>query len=100
MTESKKNMTEVNVMLASLAEDIVNLMLREHQSIHLELEHVGKLISDASQSLTASFDELNKIAAKQHAIISSTPMNEMIFSSAPSRMAFRSREFPTARAIS
>ena len=76
MTESKKNMTEVNIMLASLAEDIVNLMLREHQSIHLELEHVGKLISDASQSLTTSFDELNKIAMKQNSIISSTSLAE------------------------
>lgn len=71
MNESKTNKDEANIILASLAEDIVNLMLREHQSIHLELEHVGHLINDASTSLTTSFDELNKITAKQNALFAS-----------------------------
>ena len=70
MNKSKTNKDEVNIMLAELSEDIVNLMLREHQSIHLELEHVGHLISDASKSLTTSFDELNKITIEQNKIFS------------------------------
>ena len=70
MNKSKANKDEVNIMLAELSEDIVNLMLREHQSIHLELEHVGHLISDASKSLTTSFDELNKITIEQNKIFS------------------------------
>jgi len=69
MNESITNKTEVNEMLASLASDIVNLMLREHQSIHQELEHVSNLIGDASKSLTTNFDELNTIAVKQNTLI-------------------------------
>lgn len=72
MNKSNPNNAEVNAMLASLAEDIVNLMLREHQSIHLELEHVRQLISDASKSLTSSFDELNKITVEQSTISNAT----------------------------
>ena len=57
--------------LVNLADEIVDLMLREHQSIFLELEHIGRLINDASGSLTASFDELNKITAIQNKLINS-----------------------------
>ena len=46
MNESSTDSAEANEMLASLASDIVNLMLREHQSIHQELEHVSKLIRE------------------------------------------------------
>ena len=70
MNESSTDNAEANEMLASLANDIVNLMLREHQSIHQELDHVSKLISDASKSLTSSFDEINTIAVKQNALLS------------------------------
>jgi len=66
MKESITDKAEVTEMLASLASDIVNLMLREHQSIHQELEHVSKLIGDASKSLATNFDELNTIAVKQN----------------------------------
>ena len=70
MNESSTDNAEANEMLASLANDIVNLMLREHQSIHQELDHVSKLIGDASKSLTSSFDEINTIAVKQNALLS------------------------------
>lgn len=70
MNKSKTDKIEINLTLANLSEDIVNLMLREHQSIHLELEHVGKLINDASKSLSTSFDELNNISAQQNKYIS------------------------------
>lgn len=69
MKESITNEADINEMLADLANDIVNLMLREHQTIHQELEHVSKLIGDASKSLTINFDELNTIAAKQHTLL-------------------------------
>lgn len=69
MNESSTDNAEANEMLASLASDIVNLMLREHQSIHQELEHVSKLIGDASKSLTSSFDEINTIAVKQNTLL-------------------------------
>jgi len=71
MDKSNTNNAEANTMLADLAEDIVNLMLREHQSIHLELEHVGRLINEASKSLTANFDDLNKITVEQNLITDS-----------------------------
>ncbi|MDT8282408.1 MAG: hypothetical protein RQ982_06275, partial [Gammaproteobacteria bacterium] len=70
MKESTVNKVGINAMLASLAEDIVNLMLREHQNIHQELEHVGQLINEASASLATSFDALNKIAEKQCSMLS------------------------------
>ena len=70
MNETSTDNAEANEMLASLANDIVNLMLREHQSIHQELDHVSKLIGDASKSLTSSFDEINTIAVKQNALLS------------------------------
>jgi len=63
------NKAEVSAMLANLADDIINLMLREHQSIHTELEDVSKLIGDASKSLTASFDELNTITANHNLLL-------------------------------
>ena len=69
MKESITNEEDVDEMLTGLAYDIVNLMLREHQSIHQELEHVSKLIGDASKSLATNFDELNTIAAKQHSLL-------------------------------
>ncbi|MBT8119013.1 MAG: hypothetical protein KJN89_04780 [Gammaproteobacteria bacterium] len=69
MNESNTDDTEANEMLASLANDIVNLMLREHQSIHQELDHVSNLISDASKSLSSSFDEINTIAIKQNSLL-------------------------------
>lgn len=75
MKETTNN-TEMNVMLTGLAEDIVSLMLREHQSIHKELEHVGHLISDASASLTTSFDELNSIAARQQLMLETSEQNK------------------------
>lgn len=71
MKESINNKSDTNEMLTSLANDIVILMLREHQSIHQELEHVSKLIGDASKSLTENFDELNKISAKQITLLNS-----------------------------
>jgi hypothetical protein len=69
MKESITNKTDANGMLADLANDIVNLMIREHQSIHQELEHVGKLIGDASKSLTINFDKLNTIAARHNSLL-------------------------------
>lgn len=69
MKESITNKTDANEMLADLANDIVNLMIREHQSIHQELEHVSKLIGDASKSLTINFDELNTIAARHNSLL-------------------------------
>jgi uncharacterized protein Yka (UPF0111/DUF47 family) len=68
MKDSKKTI-EINTVLTGLAEDIASLMLREHQSIHDELEHIGHLINDASTTLTTSFDELNSITAKQQVIL-------------------------------
>ena len=77
MKGTTTNSKEISSMLSSLAEDIVNLMLREHQSIHQELEHVGRLINEASTTLTASFDELNKITEKQNAILDPTSQKEI-----------------------
>ncbi len=69
MTSKIIRKAEINTALEILAEDVVNLMLREHQSIHQELEHVKNLIADASASLTTNFDELNKIATQQQAML-------------------------------
>ena len=73
MKETTTTKAEINSILTSLAEDIVSLMLREHQNIHQELEHLGNLIGDASASLSTSFDELNRIAAKQQAMLDEAP---------------------------
>jgi len=70
------NTAEINMILTGLAEDIVSLMLREHHSIHKELGHVSHMISDASATLTASFDELNRIAAKQQKILERTQQSD------------------------
>jgi len=56
---------EITVMLRELAEDIVSLMIREHQSINRELDHVSRLVTDASTMLRSNFDELNRIATQQ-----------------------------------
>ena len=69
MNDSDTINEELSTMLSSLADDLVNLMIREHQYIHQELEHVRQLVGDATRSLTSSFDEINLLAIEQNTMI-------------------------------
>lgn len=61
---------ELTAILSDLADDLVNLMIREHHNIHQELEQVRQLVGDATRSLTASFDAMNILAIEQNTVIS------------------------------
>lgn len=45
--------------LAALAEDIISLMLREHQKIQQELSSIRQLIDDASGTLMTSLEQIS-----------------------------------------
>ncbi len=47
--------------LATLADELIRLMMREHQSIQQELYCISQLSDDASQSLSASFAQIRKV---------------------------------------
>jgi len=70
MDDSSTTNEEISAMLSGLADDLVNLMIREHQYIQEELENVRQLIHDATGSLTAGFDEINILAIEQNTMIS------------------------------
>ena len=69
MSDSGITNEEISDALSDLAGDLVNLMIREHQYIHQELEHVRQLVGDAARSLTASFDQINILAIEQNTMI-------------------------------
>ena len=70
MNDTSPTSKDVTTMLTSLADDLVSLMISEHQNIHQELEHVRQLVGDATRSLTASFDEMNILAIEQNTTVS------------------------------
>ena len=70
MNSPSETNEELSALLSNLADDLVNLMIREHQNIHQELEQVRQLVGDATRSLTASFDEMNILAIEQNTVIS------------------------------
>lgn len=69
MNDSSTTNEELSAILSDLADDLVYLMIREHQYIHQELEHVRQLVGDATRSLTAGFDEINILAIEQNTMI-------------------------------
>ena len=69
MNDSITENEEISNLLSSLADDLVHLMIREHQYIHQELEHVRQLVGDATRSLTAGFDDINILAIEQNTMI-------------------------------
>jgi hypothetical protein len=69
MNDSSTTSEEAVAILSGLAEELVNLMIREHQYIHQELEHVRQLVGNATRSLTASFDQMNILAIEQNTIV-------------------------------
>jgi len=69
MNDTRTTNEELSTILSGLADDLVNLMIREHQYIHQELEHVRQLVGDATRSLTASFDVINILAIEQNTMI-------------------------------
>jgi len=66
-TNTTKN--DISPLLSELADDLTCLMIREHQYIHEELEHVRNLVRDATRSLTSSFDEMNILAIEQTTMV-------------------------------
>jgi len=66
-TNTTKN--NISLLLSELAEDLTRLMIREHQYIYDELEHVRNLARDATRSLTSSFDEMNILAIEQTTMV-------------------------------
>ena len=66
-TNTIKN--NISLLLSELAEDLTCLMIREHQYIYEELEHVRNLVRDATRSLTSSFDEMNILAIEQTTMV-------------------------------
>ena len=69
MNNNSNTNKEISALLSKLADDLVNLMIREHQYIHQELEHVRLMIGDATRSLTSCFDDMNILAIEQNTII-------------------------------
>ena len=69
MNDSCTTNEEAIAMLSNLADDLIHLMIREHEHIHQELEHVRHLVGDATRSLTASFDEMNILAIEQTTMV-------------------------------
>jgi len=68
---NNKNTTkeDISSLLSELADDLTCLMIREHQYIHEELDHVRNLVRDATRSLTSSFDEMNILAIEQTTMV-------------------------------
>jgi len=66
-TNTIKN--NISPLLSELAEDLTCLMIREHQYIYEELDHVRNLVRDATRSLTSSFDEMNILAIEQTTMV-------------------------------
>ncbi len=68
---NNKNITKEDIgsLLSELADELTSLMIREHQFIQDELEHVRSLVGDATRSLTASFDEMNILAIEQTTMV-------------------------------
>lgn len=60
---------DTSSLLSELADELTSLMIREHQYIQDELEHVRSLVGDATRSLTASFDEMNILAIEQTTMV-------------------------------
>ena len=69
MNQTNITNEEISNLLPGLADDLIYLMIREHQYIHQELEHVRQLVREATRSLTNSFDELNILAIEQTTMV-------------------------------
>ncbi len=69
MNDTNTTKEEISSLLSELADDLTSLMIREHQYIHDELEHVRNLVRDATRSLTSSFDEMNILAIEQTTMV-------------------------------
>ena len=69
MNEPNVTNDELSTLLSGLAEDLINLMIREHEYIHQELEHVRQLVGDAARSLTGGFDEMNILAIEHNTMV-------------------------------
>ncbi len=69
MNSTNTTMEDISSLLSELADELTCLMIREHQYIHDELEHVRNLVSDATRSLTSSFDEMNILAIEQTTMV-------------------------------
>jgi len=69
MNNTNTTKEDINLQLSELADDLTSLMIREHQYIQDELEHVRNLVGDATRSLTASFDEMNILAIEQTTMV-------------------------------
>lgn len=69
MNNTNTTKEDISSLLSELADDLTYLMIREHQYIHDELEHVRNLVGDATRSLTSSFDEMNILAIEQTTMV-------------------------------
>jgi LmbE family N-acetylglucosaminyl deacetylase len=69
MTEENETKDKLSDLLSNLAEDLINLMIREHQYIHQELDHVRHLVGDAARALTNGFDEMNILAIEHNTMV-------------------------------
>jgi ERCC4-type nuclease len=69
MKNTNTTKEDISLQLSELADDLTGLMIREHQYIQDELEHVRNLVGDATRSLTASFDEMNILAIEQTTMV-------------------------------
>ena len=69
MNNTNTTKEDISLQLSELADDLTGLMIREHQYIQDELEHVRNLVGDATRSLTASFDEMNILAIEQTTMV-------------------------------
>jgi len=69
MNNTNTTIEDISPLLSELADDLTCLMIREHQYIHEELEHVRNLVRDATRSLSSSFDEMNILAIEQTTMV-------------------------------
>jgi len=69
MNNTNTTIKDISPLLSELADDLTGLMIREHQYIHEELEHVRNLVRDATRSLSSSFDEMNILAIEQTTMV-------------------------------
>ena len=69
MNNTTTTIKDISPLLSELADDLTGLMIREHQYIHEELEHVRNLVRDATRSLSSSFDEMNILAIEQTTMV-------------------------------
>ena len=69
MTKIINNVNDIQQALYKLADELGDLVLREHQILQGEMRQVGVLVSDAVKNLDSNFRTLNACVSEQTAIL-------------------------------